>query len=134
MNKYMAGFLSGFIATFILSLLMLVKMHYGFMQHAGGGVFVFTHWVVQVLLGTFIWGGLFVMLSPALRGRYWVKGIYFGIIAWLLMALGTLPLVHYGVFSLRLTVDMMMAALMWYVIYGFLLGFVYHMLPKKRQA
>jgi hypothetical protein len=43
-------------------------------------------WVVHFAIGTFLWGGLFSALSPILPGPFWLKGVVFGAIAWLLMA------------------------------------------------
>ncbi len=43
-------------------------------------------WVVHFAIGTFLWGPLLAALSPILPGPFWLKGMAFGMIAWLLMA------------------------------------------------
>lgn len=141
MNKYLAGFIAGFIATAVLSLLMMLKAQMGLMPQFNvvqdinlffGAEIVLVGWIVHFLLGTFIWGGLFVLLSSVLIGAYWIRGICFGIIAWLLMMVGYMPVMDHGVFAVALGMPIMIATLVLHIIYGFVLGLIYGFLPKSR--
>jgi asparagine N-glycosylation enzyme membrane subunit Stt3 len=44
-------------------------------------------WVLHFVVGTFLWGSLFAVLSPVLPSPFWLKGVVFGFLAWLLMLL-----------------------------------------------
>lgn len=140
MNKYIAGFIAGFLATLILSFLMFLKAQVGLMpefnvirdinEFAGAE----THaigWIVHFLLGTFVWGEIFVLLLPVLKGTDWLRGIYFGLIAWALMMVGYMPLMGHGLFASELGLLIMLATLLLHILYGFVLGLAYGFLPKR---
>lgn len=42
--------------------------------------------MVHFAIGTFLWGPFLAALSPILPGPFWLKGVAFGMNAWLLMA------------------------------------------------
>jgi hypothetical protein len=46
-------------------------------------------WVMQFAVGTFLWGPILALLSPVLPSPFWLKGVVFGVLAWLLMILVT---------------------------------------------
>ena len=142
MNKYFVGFLAGFIATTILSLLMILKEQMGLMPQLNvirdfnqylGAATPILGWIIHFILGTLVWGCLFVLLSPALNGPYWLKGIYFGIIAWLLMMVGYMPVMDHGFFAANLGVQITIATLVLHLVYGFVLGLIYGLIPKERH-
>src|SRR5687768_15141411 len=73
--NYKNGFLAGLIATVVLSIILLIIDNAGVksdlvMVHKLGyqltdvGDLGFFGWVIHLLIGTFIWGGLFVWLAP----------------------------------------------------------------------
>ncbi|WP_133130760.1 DUF6789 family protein [Legionella yabuuchiae] len=140
MNKYLVGFISGFIATAVLSLLMMLKAQMGLMPQFNvirdfnqflGSETPIVGWIIHFLLGSFIWGVLFALLAPALMGAYWLRGISFGIIAWLLMMFGYMPVMDHGFFAAELGVQVIIATLVLHIIYGFVLGLAYGLMPKK---
>ncbi len=140
MNKYLAGFAAGFLATLILALLMALKQHWGLMpgfdviediNEFFGSDYVVLGWVVHFILGTFIWGGVFAILLPVLLGPYWLKGLIYGILAWLLMMVGYMPMMEHGLFATELGLHVLIASLLLHLIYGLVLGLVYGWLPRK---
>ena len=46
-------------------------------------------WIAHFAVGTFLWGPLLAILSPALPSPFWFKGVVFGALAWLLMLVVT---------------------------------------------
>ncbi|QBR83469.1 hypothetical protein E3983_03270 [Legionella israelensis] len=143
MNKYLAGFIAGFVATVVLSVLMMLKEQMGLMPQFNviqdfnqffGTENVLVGWILHFGLGTFIWGGIFVILVPALKGSYWLRGIYFGIIAWFLMMIGYMPVMAHGFFGMNLGLQVIIATLVLHIIYGFVLGLTYGAFPKKIEV
>ena len=140
MNRYKAALLSGFIASFLVSLILLIKIHFNFyselhivqkMHYAHGSWIVFFGWVIHILMGTFLWGAVYVFISPVLRGPFWLKGICFGLVNWLiLMLVFLLEHIYLGHFSISLNTAL--TGLFWQAIYGLIFCFVHQMLPKKR--
>jgi len=140
MNKYLIGFIAGFIATVILSLLMMLKAQMGLMPEfnviSDFSQFFKTEspivgWIIHFIIGSIIWGGLFALFLPFLKGAFWIKGIFFGIIAWLLMMVAYMPVMGHRTFAIELGVQVIMATLVLHIIYGFVLGLSYGFLSKK---
>jgi hypothetical protein len=45
------------------------------------------------MIGAVIWGGAFALLEPRLPGGdFWVKGVVFGVGAWLIMMVAMMPM------------------------------------------
>ncbi len=140
MNKYLVGFIAGFISTAVLSLLMMLKAQMGLMPQFNvirdfnqffGAETPIVGWLIHFILGTFIWGGVFALFVPVLKGAYWLRGISFGVIAWLLMMVAYMPVMTHGFFAVELGVQVMIATLVLHIIYGFVLGLTYGLLPRK---
>ncbi len=83
-------------------------------------------WVAHFAIGTIVWGGLFALLAEAMPGHaYWIRGIVFGIGAWLLMMILVMPIAGAGLFGLSLGIMAPVMTLVLHVIYGAVLGGVY---------
>ena len=142
MQKYIMGFIAGLFSTIVLSVLMIIKNKFSIMPHFSiiqdlNQFFSmeqsYLGWAVHFLIGTFIWGGLYVFMQPALAGAAWLKGINFGIIAWLLMMVGFMPVMDNGFFASQLGLDVLISSLVLHMLYGFMLGLSYHLFETSFQ-
>lgn len=140
MDKIGKGIIAGFVATAVLSMLMLVKSAMGLMPQLdmismlsgmmGSGPAM--GWIAHFMIGAVIWGGLFALLEPNLPGgSLWVRGVLFGIGAWVLMMFGVMPMAGAGFFGMNLGMAAPIMTLMLHVIYGAVLGGVYAALQSQ---
>lgn len=137
------GLLAGFIATLALSALLLVKQAVGLMPSFdlirlltvifGGGAAV--GWLAHFMIGTMLWGLLFPLVEDAFGPmRFWVKGMWFGVAAWLLMMVIILPLAGAGFFGARYGIGAPVLTLLLHLAYGWVLGFAYGRLATADSA
>ncbi len=128
------GMAAGFVATVLLSILMVMKGTMGLMPQldvirmiAGmTGMSAALAWGVHFLLGTVIWGGLFAWINHAIPGdTQWLRGIIFGVGAWLAMMVLVMPAAGQGLFGLQLGIMAPVMTLILHVIYGAVLGATY---------
>lgn len=128
------GMAAGLVATVLLSILMVMKGTMGLMPQldvirmiAGmTGMSAAIAWGVHFLLGTVIWGGLFAWINLAIPGdTQWLRGIVFGIGAWLAMMVLVMPAAGQGLFGLQLGIMAPVMTLILHVIYGAVLGATY---------
>lgn len=129
------GMIAGFIATVVLSALMIMKSTMGLMPELNviamlskmmGTASPATGWVAHFFIGTVIWGGLFAWLDPRLPGgNHWLKGVVFGVGAWILMMIAVMPIAGAGLFGAHLGMMAPVMTLVLHVIFGAVLGAVY---------
>jgi Family of unknown function (DUF6789) len=140
MNNILKGVVAGLAATVVLSVLMLMKSAMGLMPQLdvismlsgmmGGGAAL--GWMAHILIGAVVWGGLFAVLEPKLPGgSLWLKGVIFGVGAWLLMMVVVMPMAGAGFFGMKLGMVAPIMTLMLHVIYGAVLGGVYAALQHR---
>ncbi len=87
------GVISGVVATALLCGILLLLSFVGAVPspepvRALRGISLFPAalgWVIQFALGAFGWGLLFALVSPALPGLYWIRGLVFGVAICLVM-------------------------------------------------
>jgi hypothetical protein len=134
MTNIFAGLFAGFVATIVLSLLMIVKTMMGIrpeldvaaMLSGMIGAPIAAGWVAHFVIGTVIWGAGFAILYKMIPGGSSViKGIVFGIAAWLLMMFLVMPMAGAGLFGMSLGVMAPVMTLVLHVIFGAVLGGVY---------
>lgn len=78
------------------------------------------------MIGAIVWGGLFAWLDPHLPGNsHWLKGVTFGVGAWLLMMIAIMPMAGAGLFGMNFGMMAPAMTLMLHVIFGAVLGGVY---------
>src|SRR3974377_2143805 len=83
-------------------------------------------WVGHFAIGTVLWGGMFALLNSLIPGSSQiVKGIVFGLAAWLMMMLAIMPMAGQGLFGLNLGVAAPVMTGMLHVIFGTVMGGVY---------
>jgi hypothetical protein len=133
-TKLGKGVIAGFVATVVLSVIMVAKSMTGLMPQLNviamlttiTGVSPAVGWVVHFQIGTILWGALFAWLDPYLPGaRHWLKGVVFGIGAWLLMMVLFMPRAGAGFFGMSLGIVAPIVTLVLHVIYGAVLGGVF---------
>lgn len=134
MSNIGKGVIAGFVATTVLSMLMLMKSAMGLMPELDiiamlgsmMGTGAVMSWIAHFMIGSVIWGGLFAVLSPSLPGgSLWLKGIVFGVGAWLMMMVAVMPMAGAGFFGMSLGMAAPVMTLMLHVIFGAVLGGVY---------
>jgi hypothetical protein len=127
------GILGGIVATAVMSALMLMKSAMGIMPQLDViqmlsmmmGVSIAMAWVVHFMIGA-IWGLLFALGYRAIPGRSSVvKGILFGVAAWLLMMVMVMPMAGAGFFGMKMGLMAPMMTLALHIIFGAVLGLVY---------
>lgn len=137
MNIYLRAMIAGFAATVVLSLLMLMKSMMGVMPgldviqmltgmaHGMMGLPAnpAVGWMLHFLIGTVLWGIGFALLYKSLPGGGpLVKGIVFGVLAWLLMMLIPMPMAGAGLFGMKMGMMAPVMTLVLHLIWGAVLG------------
>lgn len=106
----------GFIATIVISLIMIIKIKADIMPQLnpikiltmmshdmlGMPLNPLIGWIVNFIIGTIVWSIAFFILYNKLPGSPVIKGISFGVIAWLLMMFIPMPMSGEGLFELKL--------------------------------
>jgi hypothetical protein len=143
MSKIVKGMIAGFVATVVISLLIMMKSAMGLMPELdviamlGGmmGSGRVMGWTAYFMIGTVIFGGLFVLLAPNLPGgSLRLKGVFFGVGAWVLMMVVVMPMAGAGVFGMEYGMDAPIMTLVLLVIYGAVLGGVYAEMRRRGHA
>ncbi len=143
MNKITVGLVAGLIATVVLSAMMLVKGMMGVMPELDViamlssmmGASAAVGWLGHFIIGTVIWGGGFALLYGLIPGgTALVKGIVFGIAAWLGMMIMVMPTAGAGLFGMGFGIMAPIMTLVLHFIYGAVLGMVFRMLVAPKPA
>ena len=138
MTNLKGGFVAGFAATVVLSVLMIAKGMMGVMPELDVaamlammiGAPIIVGWIAHFMIGTLAWGGGFAILYNALPGNSAViKGIVFGIAAWLGMMILVMPMAGAGLFGMKFGIMAPIMTVVLHVIFGAVLGKVYAAYP-----
>jgi len=91
-------------------------------------------WIAHFIIGTLAWGGAFAFLYDVIPGgSATLKGIVFGVAAWLGMMIVVMPMVGAGFFGMNLGLTAPVMTLALHIIYGAVLGKVYVFFPAATQ-
>lgn len=143
MTNIKAGLVAGFSATVVLSAMMIAKSMMGIMPEldvihmlsAMMGAPAVMGWVGHFMIGTLAWGGGFALLYSMIPASGAVmKGILFGIAAWLGMMIMIMPMAGAGLFGMAFGIMAPMMTLVLHIIFGAVLGAVYQMQSKPALA
>jgi Family of unknown function (DUF6789) len=122
MDKIGRGIIAGFLATIALSAMLdpiaMVVRTSGILSPPLG-------WLLHFLVGTLVWGAGFALVHDWLRGPSWLRGILFGIGAWLLVVITVVTMTRLGLFGVELGFATPLAMLAVHVVFGALLGGIY---------
>jgi len=134
------GIIAGFIATVVLTVLILVKEMIGLMPELnvismlstmanakmGMPATPMVGYLLHFVIGAIVFGVLFHVLNGSLPGgNQLMKGIVFGVVAWLLMMLLVMPMAGAGMFGMSMGTMAPVMTLLLHVIFGAVLGFSY---------
>lgn len=135
MSRFAKGAFAGFVATIVLSAFMVMKQMMGMMPQLDivtmlttmvGASSPAVGWAMHFMIGAVIWGGLFASIQHRLPGgSVVVRGVVFGIGAWLLMMLAVMPMAGAGPFGLKFGLTAPIMTLMLHIVFGATLGAVY---------
>lgn len=134
MTNLKSGIVAGFAATVVLSVLMVAKGMMGVMPELDVaamlatmmGTSIVVGWIAHFMIGTLAWGGGFAILYSAIPGNTAViKGIVFGIAAWLGMMIVIMPMAGAGLFGMSFGIMAPVMTLVLHLIFGAVLGKVY---------
>ena len=89
-------------------------------------------WVVQLVLGSIVWGGLFGALGRRLPGGApVVRGAIFSVLPWLLLMLVLMPLAGHGLFGLALGPTAPVVTFGLHLIFGVVMGAVHGIIGQR---
>lgn len=143
MQNIKAGLVAGFIATVVLSAMMVAKTMMGVMPEldviamlsAMMGAPALMGWIGHFMIGTIAWGGGFALLYGVIPGSGAVmKGVLFGIAAWLGMMVMVMPMAGAGLFGMAMGIMAPMMTLVLHIVFGAVLGAVYQAQAKPAFA
>jgi uncharacterized membrane protein YagU involved in acid resistance len=87
------------------------------------------------IVGVVVWGMLFAALDATWVSRaYWLKGLVFGVFAWLMMMILFMPLAKAGWFGALIGPVAAIVTLGYHLIYGLVLGVTYGLLTTYYPA
>lgn len=134
MNTLLKGVVAGLVATVVLSMIMYVKGLMGVMPELNVIVMLADMmkssatmaWVGHFMIGAVVWGALFALSVEKLPGSSnLMKGVVFGVGAWLLMMIAVMPMAGAGAFGMKLGMMAPLMTLMLHIIFGAVLGGVF---------
>jgi hypothetical protein len=89
-------------------------------------------WVMHFGIGAFAWGGAFALFNRALPGdSQLTKGLVLGLIAWLLMMIGLMPITGDGFFGSNQGPMTAVMTLALHIVFGLAMGKSYEILTKS---
>ena len=139
--------IAGFCGTVVHSLLILVHsrsgplpgfqpnedIQRGLSWLVGTEVHPGVVWLLSFVNGAIVWGFVFGQTYRFLPGNSpWLRGVYFGVCAWLAMGLLFFPLVDRGIFAAKLGLGIAPAMLMLVALlaYSVTMSLVYNFLDR----
>lgn len=142
MKKLIYASIAGFIATVVISIIMIIKNKIGMLPELNPILDNATlvgmpdkpqiGWLLHFVIGTFVWGVAFAIFVAIWDSKpYWLRGFVFGILAWLAMMIGFMPIADHGLFALHLGIHVTIMTLVIHLIYGLVLGISYQYLTKN---
>ena len=136
------GVIAGFAATVVVSVVMLLLNALGLTQFdivtlidRLGSIGRGGAWVDHFLVGTMLWGALFAGFDAVTpKMPLLLKGIVFGISAWVAMMLIFMPAVGVGLFGADLGLAVPVAMLFLHLVYGTALGIAFGFIDAWAEA
>jgi hypothetical protein len=137
MSNSMKGMVAGFVGTLVLTGLLMLKSTMDLAPHLNiirlltqlGSIGTVAAWMDHFLVGTVVWGLLFGAFDAVYeKGAYWLKGVIFGVFAWLLMMVLFMPLAKAGLFGWRIGIEAPVVTLIYHLVHGVVMGATYGLL------
>lgn len=143
MSNSLRGMLAGLVATLVLSGILVLKSNMGLWPEVNlirllvnlGSIQTVAAWMDHFIVGVVVWGLLFAAFDAMWESRaYWLKGLLFGVFAWLMMMILFMPLAKAGWFGVRIGPVAAVVTLGYHLIYGLVLGVAYGLLTTYYPA
>ena len=143
MSNSLRGMLAGLVATLVLSGILILKGNLGLWPELNiirlltnlGSIQTVAAWMDHFIVGVVVWGLLFGAFDSMWEnGAYWLKGLIFGVFAWLLMMILFMPLAKVGWFGTKIGPSATLVTLGMHLIYGLVLGLAYGLLTTYYPA
>ncbi len=149
MDKIGSGLLAAFVATLLMAVILSIKSAIGVFpdvdviqllmtmaaSHLGTTEHMAVGWAVHFFVGVLLWGPIFSIVEPRLPGGdFWLRGISFGLCAWVGMMVIVMPLAGVGFFGFNIGISAPILVLFMHVIFGALLGGIYGSFLRGRAS
>ena len=143
MSNSLRGMIAGLIATLVLSAVIVLKGHLDLWPELNlirllvnlGSIQTVAAWMDHFIVGVVVWGLMFGAFDAMWDSRaYWLKGLIFGMFAWLMMMILFMPLTKAGFFGVKIGPAAIYVTLGYHVIYGLVLGIAYGLLTRYFPA
>ena len=140
MSNSTKGMVAGFVATLALTALLMLKSTMDLAPHLNiirlltqlGSIGTVAAWMDHFIVGTLVWGLLFAAFDAVYeRGAYWLKGLMFGVFAWVLMMVLFMPMAKAGFFGSKIGIEAPLVTLLYHLVYGLVLGVTYGLLVAR---
>lgn len=138
MGDITRGLEAGFIATVVVSIALYLQDALGFLPDfhlitlltysAGTPGAPLMAWLLHFAIGIGLWGSGFAVVSPHLPGPHWLRGMMFGVAAWLAMMMAFLPSAGLPMFAQGMGLAIPFYTLGLNLLFGFVMGESYHLL------
>src|SRR5262249_960480 len=134
MSNSMKGLIAGLVATLVLSALLMLKASLSIMPELSviqlltriGNLSVVQAWMDHFIVGVVVWGLLFAAFEATIdKGSHLLKGVVFGVFAWLVMMVAFMPVVGAVFFGAKLGFMAAAVTLFYHLVYGAVLGATY---------
>jgi len=131
---------AGFVATLALTALLMLKSTMDLAPHLNiirlltqlGSIGTVAAWMDHFIVGTLVWGLLFGAFDAIYeKGAYWLKGVIFGVFAWLMMMVLFMPMAKAGFFGSKIGIEAPLVTLLYHLVYGVVLGITYGLLTVR---
>ena len=143
MSNSLRGMLAGLVATLVLSGILVLKANMGLWPELNiirllvnlGSIQTVAAWMDHFIVGVVVYGLMFSAFDAMWESRaYWLKGLIFGVFAWLLMMVLFMPLAKAGWFGTRIGPSALYVTLGMHLIFGLVLGVTYGLLTAYYPA
>src|SRR5687768_1237471 len=143
MSNSLRGMLAGLVATLVLSGILILKTNMGLWPEVNlirllvnlGSIQTVAAWMDHFIIGVVVWGLLFGAFDAMWENRiYWLKGLIFGLFAWVVMMILFMPLAKVGFFGVKVGASAIYVTLFYHLVYGLVLGVTYGILTAYFPA
>lgn len=149
MDKIGSGLLAAFVATLLMAVILSIKSAIGVFPgvdviqllmtmaatHLGTVEHMAIGWAVHFFVGVLMWGPIFSIVEPRMPGGdFWIRGISFGVCAWLAMMVIVMPLAGAGFFGFGIGISLPIITLLMHVVFGALIGGIYGSFLRGRAS
>jgi hypothetical protein len=143
MSNSLRGMIAGFVATLVLTVVIIIKNNMGLWPQLSliqllvnlGSITPVQAWMDHFIIGVVVWGLLFGAFDAMWENRiYWLKGLIFGLFAWVVMMILFMPLAKVGFFGVKVGASAIYVTLFYHLVYGLVLGVTYGILTAYFPA